>query len=205
MMVSCSCGQVECEATGAPIVTVACYCDDCQEGSRQIEELPNAPRVRDADGGTAYVLYRKDRLKCSRGRDLLRDLRIREKSATRRVVASCCNSALYLDFEKGHWLSIYRARLGGVLPPLQMRIQTRFIPNKSHSLNDVLGVPRFSLQVYCEAFHRANSDAATGVTGGSHTEVQVSNNLYSVNPCNRCRDTDRADRYAGDPDGRSVR
>jgi hypothetical protein len=42
MMVSCSCGQVECEATGAPIVTVACYCDDCQEGSRQIEELPNA-------------------------------------------------------------------------------------------------------------------------------------------------------------------
>ena len=60
MMVSCSCGQVECEATRAPIVTVACYCDDCQKGSRQIEELPNAPRVRDADGGTAYVLYRKD-------------------------------------------------------------------------------------------------------------------------------------------------
>jgi hypothetical protein len=69
------------------------------------------------------------------GRDLLRDLRIREKSATRRVVASCCNSALYLDFEKGHWLSIHRARLGGVLPSLQMRIETRFIPNKS--LNDV--------------------------------------------------------------------
>jgi hypothetical protein len=152
MMVSCSCGQVECEATGAPIVTVACYCDDCQEGSRQIEELPNAPRVRDADGGTAYVLYRKDRLKCSRGRDLLRDLRIREKSATRRVVASCCNSALYLDFEKGHWLSIYRARLGGVLPPLQMRIQTRFIPNKSHSLNDVPAYPGFPFRFIAKLF-----------------------------------------------------
>ena len=171
MMVSCLCGQVECEATRAPIATVACYCDDCQKGSRQIEELPNAPRVRDADGGTAYVLYRKDRLKCSRGRDLLRDLRIREKSATRRVVASCCNSALYLDFEKGHWLSIHRARLGGVLPPLQMRIQTRFIPNKSH-VERKWRTPVF-LQVYCKAFHCANSDAATGMTGGSHTEVQV--------------------------------
>jgi hypothetical protein len=152
MMVSCSCGQVECEATGAPIVTVACYCDDCQEGSRQIEELPNAPRVRDADGGTAYVLYRKDRLKCSRGRDLLRDLRIREKSPTTRVVASCCNSALYLDFEKGHWLSIYRARLGGVLPPLQMRIQTRFIPKTSHALNDVQAYPGFPFRFIAKLF-----------------------------------------------------
>ena len=143
MMVSCSCGQVECEATGAPIVTVACYCDDCQEGSSQIEELPDAPRVRDADGGTAYVLYRKDRLKCSRGRDLLRDLRIREKSPTKRVVASCCNSALYLDYEKGHWLSVYRARLGGVLPLLQMRIQTRFTPKNTNGLNDVPAYPGF--------------------------------------------------------------
>jgi len=82
----------------------------------------------------------------------LRDLRIREKSATRRVVASCCNSALYLDFEKGHWLSIYRARLGEVLPPLQMRIQTRFIPNKSHALNDVPAYPGFPFRFIAKLF-----------------------------------------------------
>ena len=35
--VSCSCGSVELEAIGAPIVSVVCYCDDCQEGSSQIE------------------------------------------------------------------------------------------------------------------------------------------------------------------------
>jgi len=62
MTASCSCGSVELEAVGAPIASVVCYCDDCQEGSRQIEALPNARPVQDPDGGTAYVLYRKDRV-----------------------------------------------------------------------------------------------------------------------------------------------
>ena len=68
----CSCGNVELEAIGAPITSVVCYCNDCQEGSRQIEALPNARLVRDPDGGTAYVLFRKDRVKCSRGAQFLR-------------------------------------------------------------------------------------------------------------------------------------
>ena len=128
-LVACSCGKVECEATGTPILTVVCYCDDCQRGSRQIETLPNAAPVLDADGGTAYVLYRKDRFECRKGRELLLDLRLEERSPTRRVVAGCCNSAIYLDFEKGHWVSAYRARFQGAVPPIQMRIQTRFKPH----------------------------------------------------------------------------
>jgi hypothetical protein len=35
----CSCGSVEIEAFGAPITSAVCYCDSCQEGSRQIEAL----------------------------------------------------------------------------------------------------------------------------------------------------------------------
>jgi hypothetical protein len=143
MSVSCSCGKVECEAVGSPIVAVACYCDDCQQGSRQIEVLPHAPPVRDEDGGTPYLLYRKDRFKCSKGSELLRDLRIREKSPTRRVVASCCNSAMYLDFEKGHWLSIYRARFAEAAPAVQMHIQTRFRPENSRRRHDVPASARF--------------------------------------------------------------
>lgn len=145
MIVLCSCGKVECEAVGAPIVAVACYCDDCQQGSRQIEVLPHAPPVRDEDGGTPYLLYRKDRFKCSKGSDLLRDLRIREKSPTRRVVASCCNSAMYLDFEKGHWLSIYRARFAGAVPAVQMHIQTRFKSENSRRPHDVQASASFPI------------------------------------------------------------
>jgi hypothetical protein len=126
--VSCSCGKVEFAATGAPIMAVACYCDDCQRGSRQIEMLPSATPVLAVDGGTAYVLYRKDRFECATGREWLRDLRLAERSPTRRVVAACCNSALYLDFQKRHWVSAYRARFQEAAPPIQMHIQTRFKP-----------------------------------------------------------------------------
>jgi hypothetical protein len=52
----CSCGSVELEIIGAPIISVVCYCDDCQEGARQIEALPNARPVRDPDGGTIRSL-----------------------------------------------------------------------------------------------------------------------------------------------------
>jgi hypothetical protein len=147
MLLSCSCGKVKCQATGAPIATIACGCDDCQAGSRQIEALPHAPTIRDADGATEYVLYRKDRLECINGRDLLQDLRLREKSPTKRVVASCCNSALYLDFEKGHWLSVYRSRFTGTTPPLQMRIQTRTRPAAASAPSDVPSHPGFPLSL----------------------------------------------------------
>lgn len=127
-IVRCSCGSVELEAIGAPIMSTACYCDDCQEGARQIEALPNARPVRDPDGGTAYLLYRKDRIECSRGAQFLQDYKITEKSGTKRVVATCCNSAMFLSFEKGHWFSVYRARFQGDVPPLQMRVQTKSSP-----------------------------------------------------------------------------
>jgi hypothetical protein len=118
-------------------VAVACYCDDCQQGSRQLETLPNAGPVLDADGGTAYVLYRKDRFECTKGRELLRDLRLEERSPTSRVVSECCNSAMYLDFEKGHWVCVYRARFRGAAPPVQMRMQTRFKPHPDRAPSDI--------------------------------------------------------------------
>jgi hypothetical protein len=74
---ACSCGSVELEASGVPITSVVCYCDDCQKGSRHIESLPNAAPVLDPDGGTAYIVYRKDRIRCSRGAALLQSYKIR--------------------------------------------------------------------------------------------------------------------------------
>ena len=133
----CECGRVEVEAIGTPILSTACYCDDCQEGARQIEALPNARPVLDPDGGSAYLLYRKDRMKCSKGAEHLRDYKIKDESPTRRVVATCCNSAMFLDFQKGHWFSVYRARFESDVSPLQMRIQTKFKPENRTIPNDV--------------------------------------------------------------------
>ena len=126
--VNCKCGNVELETTGEPIVSAACYCDDCQQAVAKLERLPNAPAVLDKAGGTEFLLFRKDRMKCTEGEQYLSDHKLKAESPTRRVVASCCNSFMFLDFQKGHWFSICRSRFEGNTPPPQMRIQTRFKP-----------------------------------------------------------------------------
>jgi hypothetical protein len=129
MSATCSCGGVELKAFGRPIVSSVCYCDDCQRGAEQIEALPAAGAVRDPDGGTAYILYRKDRIERCKGAELLRSYKLKETSVTNRVVATCCNSAMFLNFDKGpHWVSAYRSRFHGELPPLQLRVCTKFKP-----------------------------------------------------------------------------
>ncbi|MGH7789144.1 MAG: GFA family protein [Candidatus Binatia bacterium] len=141
----CVCGSVEIEAIGAPIVSAVCHCDDCQEGSGQIERLPGAPPVLDPAGGSAYLLYRKDRMQCSTGAEQLRDHRLKRESKTRRVVATCCNSAMFLDFEKGHWFSMYRARFAAGAAPPQMRVQTKFAPRSAELPGDVPSYPGYPL------------------------------------------------------------
>jgi hypothetical protein len=121
--VTCQCGAVAFEAQGAAIASTACYCASCQEAGRRIEQLAGAPPVLDADGATAFVLYRKDRVRCVRGGERLEAHRLEPDAPTRRMVASCCNSAMCLDFTKGHWLTLYRGRLAEA-PPLEMRVMT---------------------------------------------------------------------------------
>ena len=122
--ISCQCGQVVMTATGAPIVRVQCYCHSCQEGGARLEALPGAPPVREADGGTDYVLYRKDRVACMQGGDKLVELKLKPTSPTRRLAASCCNTAMFLDVSKAHWVTFYRHRLADPVPPLALRSMT---------------------------------------------------------------------------------
>jgi hypothetical protein len=121
---SCQCGQVKFEAKGPPILTAACYCTSCQEAGRRFEQLSSAPAVLDPDSGSGYVLYRKDRVQCVTGQQHLEEHRLKPASPTRRVVATCCHSAMFLDFTGGHWLSLYRNRFPTGAPPLEMRVMT---------------------------------------------------------------------------------
>ena len=122
---ACACGRVQCEGVGKPIFSGVCYCRDCQEGSRRIETLPGAPAVRDADGGTAYLSYREDRFRCLSGVDLLKGYKLKDGAPTQRFVASCCNSAMFLKFGPGHWISAYRNRFQGEAPPIEGRSQIK--------------------------------------------------------------------------------
>lgn len=135
---ACACGKVAYEAIEPAILSVVCYCDDCQEGAHRIEALPGAPPLLDADGGTSFVLYRKDRVRCTRGAELVTKLKLRDKTATNRLVATCCNSGLAIAFDDAkHWVPMVRARFRGPVRPLDMRICTRFAPNPARLRRDV--------------------------------------------------------------------
>jgi hypothetical protein len=122
---TCQCGKVKLEAVGRPILTGSCYCTSCQEAGRQFELLASAPPVLDPDSGTGVILYRKDRVQCVMGQEYLEERRLKPDSPTRRVVATCCNSAMFLDFTKGHWLSMFRNRFPAGAPPVEMRVMTK--------------------------------------------------------------------------------
>lgn len=125
----CHCGQVEIVATGAPIASAVCYCADCQAGSAQIAAMTGAGPVSQPDGGTAYALFRKDRLTVPSGETLLKSFKLTDATITNRVVATCCNAAMMIRFDKGpHWITVFRDRLDGDVPPIEMRICTRSKP-----------------------------------------------------------------------------
>ena len=103
-----------------------------------MEALPGAPQVVDEHGATRFVLYRKDRVRFTRGGDLLREFRLKPDSPTRRVVATCCNTPAFLEFKGGHWLSVYGLLWPeGTMPPVQMRTMTSDLPDPSVLPGDV--------------------------------------------------------------------
>lgn len=120
---SCACGAVAIELRRAPILTVTCHCHSCQTaGARFAAEGAD---TLDRDGGTPYVVFRKDRVHCIKGAARLEDYRLSPDAPTRRMIAACCRTPMFLEFLKGHWLSIYRDRLPPEdRPPVEMRTMT---------------------------------------------------------------------------------
>ncbi|GLQ54198.1 GFA family protein [Devosia nitrariae] len=123
----CACGKVRIDYRGDPIASVICYCDDCQAGGRLIEALPRAQPCRTEDGGTPLVLFRRDRVDYVAGRDLLRPIKLKPGSPTKRNVASCCNTAMLVDFDGGpFWVSAFDCSFAGGAPPPEMNVQTQY-------------------------------------------------------------------------------
>ena len=139
---ACDCGLVRIEAWGDPFLVVDCHCQSCRKAAAGFANLPGAPTVLNENGGTPFSMYRKDRLHFAAAPYLLKEHRLSPTAKTRRVVAACCSSPMFLEFAGGHWLSMYRDRIGGAAPA-EMRVMTadqhgRSLPNdlpnyKTHS------------------------------------------------------------------------
>jgi len=142
--ISCRCGQVELRATGAPIITSRCFCDSCRTAGRTLEHLPGASAVLTPDGGTDFVLMRKNDVECVRGNELLAEYRLTPASATRRIVATCCNSYMFLDFTPGHWVSVVRILLPpSTRPSIEVYMMLGDLPEGEVPAGDVPRAKRF--------------------------------------------------------------
>ncbi len=82
--------------------------------------------------GTPFVLYRKDKVTFVRGTEKLRAYRLKPGAPTRRVVTACCGTPLFLEFESGHWLSLYGALWPEAeRPAMQIRTMTGDLPDEA--------------------------------------------------------------------------
>ena len=134
----CRCGAVEIGAWSEPLVVTACYCDDCQAASERLAASGNSPPLARADGGTEFMVFRRDRIACMRGAENLQAMRLTAATKTRRMVAGCCATPMYVSFDdKRPWVSAFRASFGAEAPPVQMRICTRFRRAADKAKDDV--------------------------------------------------------------------
>ncbi|MBX3197716.1 MAG: hypothetical protein KF850_15380 [Labilithrix sp.] len=148
---SCACGQVRLEVDEAPIVSSECHCTSCRAAAARLQALPGAPPFVEANGGIRFVLYRKDRVRFPSGSERLRELRLAPDAKTRRVVASCCHTPVFLEFQGGHWLSVYGCMWpAGTLPPLELRTMTSDLPDASALDDDVPNAKRQSLSFFAK-------------------------------------------------------
>ena len=151
-IVSCRCGKVQLEVTGKPFMVAACYCDDCQAGWRRIEALENAAPVLDDRGGTEKIYFRDDRVRIVQGDEFLQQFKLKPESPMRRVVANCCNTAMYDSREDYRFTSVIRARFGPDAPPVEACYFTRYSPEQPFVSHDVPSYPGAPLSVKLKMF-----------------------------------------------------
>ncbi len=123
---TCRCGQTAMTAAGRPIIAAECHCTSCRTAAGMMGALPDAVPERVPTGGTQFVLQRKDRVTFADDQDGLRCFRLTPNATTRRVIATCCNTPMFLEFAAGHWLSLYAARWpDGERPAMDLRTMTK--------------------------------------------------------------------------------
>lgn len=149
----CTCGTTRIAVVGAPISSVECGCQSCQTAGQAFADLPGAPHVLTSYRTTPFIMYRKDRVRFLNGAEHLHAYRLSLRASTKRVVATCCNTPLYLEFKGGHWLSLY-ATLWPVdaRPAPKLRTMTIDLPPDIGLPQDVPNARKQNLRFFAQLF-----------------------------------------------------
>lgn len=106
-IIGCQCGKTHFEVTGEPILVSECLCNSCRAAAARLERLPGAKPMLTPYQATPSAEYRKDRIKTLSGAENLREFRLTADADSRRIVATCCNTPVFLEMKGAHWLSVY--------------------------------------------------------------------------------------------------
>jgi len=151
--IGCACGETRLEVIGKPIESVECCCTSCREAGDRMQTLEGAPRTLTDYGATPFVMYRKDRVHFLSGSDRLKSFRLSPDHSSDRVIATCCNTPVYLAFKGGHWLSLYGGLWPtGTMPAPTMRTMASDLPDGATLPSDIPNTKKQSLGFFAKLF-----------------------------------------------------
>lgn len=152
-MIGCTCGAMRIEAVGAPILVSECLCDSCRAAAARLAALPVARSMLTSYGATPTAEYRKDRVRFVAGTQHLREFRLRPGAGTRRVVAACCNTPMFLEMKGAHWLSVYLHLWPEAqrLKP-ELRTMTSDLSDASGLPDDIPNLKTHTIRFYAKLF-----------------------------------------------------
>jgi hypothetical protein len=105
--INCACGQTRLELQGNPILVSECLCNSCRAAADRLATLPGAKNTLTPYHATPTAEYRKDRVRILSGTENLKEFRLSPTAGSRRVVATCCNTPVFLEMKGAHWISLY--------------------------------------------------------------------------------------------------
>lgn len=151
--IGCACGQTRLEVEGAPIASVECCCTSCREAGDRMRRLEGAPRTLTDHGTTPFIMYRKDRVRFRTGNDKLKTFSLSPEHSSKRAIATCCNTPVYLEFKGGHWLSLYgRLWREELMPAPTMRTMASDLPEGAVLPDDIPNAKKQNLSFFVKLF-----------------------------------------------------
>ncbi|KRA80565.1 GFA family protein [Altererythrobacter sp. Root672] len=149
----CLCGEARLEVRGEPIIVSECFCDSCRLAADRLAALPGALPILTALGGSPCAEYRKDRVRIMAGADHLAAFHLSPEAGTRRVVASCCHTPMFLEMPGAHWLSVYLHLWPYEMrPTVQVRTMTSDVDDPSDLPGDLPNLKTHAVSFYAKLF-----------------------------------------------------
>lgn len=149
--IGCACEQVRLEVRGAPILVSECLCNSCRMAAGRLAALPGARNILTSYSATPCAEYRKDRIRFLSGAEHLREFRLSADAGTRRVVATCCNTPIFLELKGAHWLSVYLHLWPvGMRPKAEIRTMTGDLDDMSGLPDDIPNLKAHTLSFYAK-------------------------------------------------------